>query len=190
MKKMTYDYIWEKIIYSEIKKLSNKYDLVGKKYSLDCRNIDKLKISIYYDYSRIKNILKKNYYNISNLKSENKPQNRIDSHKIAACLCYSIIQNKAFSFDIDPDIPNELFVINYTLAYTVSLSFIYSMLIAQYIKNNQIQFANALIAQKCLKVPLTTKNHDKYHTGRIYTLALNDIYGNTFDVLTYSDMMF
>ena len=38
--------------------------------------------------------------------------------------------------------------------------------------------------------PETNPGHDSYVLGRIKTLALNDIYGNDFDVLTYADMLF
>ena len=86
--------------------------------------------------------------------------------------------------------PKRMFTINYELAYTVSLGFIYATLIAQYKNIGREDFAEKLLQQKTLIVPKTSLGHDEYHDGRIHTLALNDIYGNTFDILTYSDMMF
>lgn len=190
MNTLTYDYIWNEVIYKEIKKLEKKYAHIKSQYDLKYRDLNKLKLSILQDYNKVKNILKKSYYNISDFKKNKELQNRIDNHKIAACLCYSVIKNKVFSFNVKPDMPTDIFVINYTLAYSISLSFIYAMLVAQYIKNNQQYFAKKLLEIGTLKVPPTTMNHDEYNIGRIYTLALNDIYGNTFDILTYSDMMF
>lgn len=132
--------------------------------------------------------MKSNYYDASN--SDNDPSNRIDNHKIAACLCYSLLHNKVFSFNVDRDMPKHLFTINYEVAYSVSLSFIYAMLIVQYKNVGRDDLADKLMKQGTLYVPDTASSHDDYHTGSIHTLALNDIYGNTFDVLAYANKMF
>ena len=66
----------------------------------------------------------------------------------------------------------------------------YTTLLAQYRRIGMLEYADRLAEQGMLLVPQTSPGHDEYHDGRIHTLALNDIYGNTFDLLTYSDMMF
>ncbi len=38
--------------------------------------------------------------------------------------------------------------------------------------------------------PATNPGHDTYVQGHVKTLALNDLCGNDFDVLTYTDMLF
>jgi hypothetical protein len=186
MKDTTFNYIWDEIILKNIIELESAFDADEKrKYGFHIRDLKLLKRNICVGYNVVKNDLKKNYYDMSS-----EIDSRIDNHKIATCLCYSLIQNKVFDFIVDKDMPKRMFSINYELAYTVSLGFIYATLIAQYKRNNQYDLAEKLIKQGKLYVPETSAEHDEYHVGRIHTLALNDIYGNSFDVLTYSDMMF
>ena len=187
MKDKTFRYIWKELVLNTIE--SYKFDFDDeekKKYKFECRNLKDVKRRIHADYNSIKRDLKKNYYNAS----KNNVENRIDNHKIAACICYSLIRNKLFSFEVRDNMPKRMFMINYELAYTVSLAFIYATLVAQYKNIGRNDLADKLLEQKRLFVPETSFGHDEYHAGRIQTLALNDIYGNSFDILTYSDMMF
>ena len=189
MKNITYNYIWDEIILKTIKNIEDSFDEETKrKYNFSVRNTFLLKNKVYSDYDSIKNRLKANYYDAT--KNGDACQSRIDNHKIAACICYSLIENKIFKFDIDGDMPTEMFVSNYRVAYMASLSFIYTVLISRYIRNGREDYADKLLKQKKLILPETSIGHDEYNLGRIHTLALNDLYGNTFDVLTYSDMMF
>lgn len=189
MKDVTFRYIWNENILNTISSLEASFDESERvKYNLRVRNLSKLQNQIYEDYDSIKRNLKSNYYDAT--KGDRADDNRIDNHKIAACLCYSLLQNKVFGFDVQRDMPQRLFTINYELAYTVSLSFVFTTLVAQYKKVGREDLANKLLEQQKLLVPQTSHGHDEYHDGRIHALALNDIYGNTFDVLTYSDMMF
>ena len=188
MKNETFEYIWDHIIKYQIDSIYAQFDeSVRNSYSLQIRPLDRLKRDVFDDYKSIRGELKKYYYNNSDTKESN---NKIDRHKIAACMAYSLIRNKAFSFTVNTDMPNELFVVNYKLAYTVSLGIVYALLIAQYALDGNTEYANKLSKAGTLRVPATSKGHNEYNQGRIYTLALNDLYGNTFDVLTYSDMMF
>ena len=189
MKEETFSYIWDQIAVKTILNVESRFsdDFKGK-YNFEKKDLSKLKKIIHRDYDSIREYLKENYYDTS--KSEKNPRNRIDNHKIAACICYSFIRNKVFEFDVVDGMPEEMFVSNYEVAYTVCLGFLYATLIAQYKKAGHQEFAEDLINQGMLLVPTTSPGHDEYHTGRIYTLALNDMYGNTFDLLTFSDMMF
>lgn len=193
MKDFTFNYIWKEVI---VKAIDDVED--GIKQSVDGTVIEKchfkkrklsyLKREVNRSYEEIRDFLKENYYDTS--KKMKDPQNRIDNHKMAACICYSLIQNKVFSFDVLNDMPQKIFVSNYEVAYTVSLGFVYTTLLAQYRRKNKFKYADKLEEQGKLLVPRTSPGHDEYHDGRIHTLALNDLYGNTFDLLTYSDMMF
>lgn len=189
MKDETFNYIWDEIILKTIEALKNEFsNEIKKKYNFEVGNLNKLKKNINLDYHAIKTYLKSNYYDTS--KSNRNPKNRIDNHKIAACICYSLIKNKIFRFDIYDNMPKRMFTVNYELAYTVSLGFIFATLVAQYKNIAREDLADRLLKQNTLIVPETSAGHNEYHDGRIQTLALNDIYGNTFDILTYSDMMF
>ena len=189
MKDETFKYIWDEIILKTIDSFKDIFTEEEKnKYQFTTRKLKEIEKKVFSDYDLIKDYLKNNYYHTA--KSGEDLKNRIDNHKIAACICYSLLRNKVFSFEVYDNMPKRMFTINYELAYTVSLGFIYATLIAQYKNIGREDFAEKLLQQKTLIVPKTSLGHDEYHDGRIHTLALNDIYGNTFDILTYSDMMF
>lgn len=189
MKDETFKYIWNEIILKTIVSLENQFTEEDKQqYKFSVRNLKSLEKSVFSDYNSIKLQLKSDYYDAS--KNERNSKNRIDNHKIAACICYSLLQNKVFIFEVHDGMPQNMFTINYELAYTVSLGFIFTTLIAQYKNVGRKDLAYKLLTQKTLAVPTTSVGHDEYHDGRIRTLALNDVYGNTFDILTYADMMF
>lgn len=189
MKEVTFNYIWTEVVEKAINNIENSFQTSEKeRYHFKKNNLYLLKKQIYKDYDDIKNFLKKHYYDTS--KKTQSTQNRIDNHKIAACICYSFIQNKVFSFNVEDDMPKRMFTINYEVAYSVSLGFLYTTLLAQYRRNKKYDYAEKLVEQGKMLVPETSEGHDEYHEGRIHTLALNDIYGNAFDLLTYSDMMF
>ena len=190
MRDETFNYIWDEIILKTISYLQDLFsdDAKFEKYNFSTKNLGTIKREIYSDYNTIRDHLKTNYYDATKNNCDSK--NRIDNHKIAACICYSLIKNKVFSFNVYDNMPERMFTINYELAYTVSLGFIFTTLVAQYKKIGREDLANKLLKQEMLVIPQTTSGHDEYHDGRIHTLALNDIYGNTFDILTYSDMMF
>lgn len=189
MKNKTFKYIWDEIILGTIRSLELLFTKEQKKqYEFKVKNLNTIEKKIYSDYDLIKNQLKSHYYNATN--NNQNSMNRIDNHKIAACICYSLIQNKVFDFEVYDNMPKRMFTINYELAYTVSLGFIFTTLVSQYKNIGRQDLANKLLERQKLVIPETSSGHDEYHDGRIHTLALNDIYGNTFDVLTYSDMMF
>lgn len=189
MKEQTFNYIWEELVVKSVRSIEERLPEEEKiSYDFCVKDLERSKYELKKVYNRIKGILKSDYYNVNG--RNNEPVNRIDNHKIAACICCGLIQTKPFGFRVDKDIPLEILISNYELAYTVSLGFIYTTLIAQYLEVGREDLAEKLLNQKCLMVPSTSKGHDAYNAGRIYTLALNDVYGNDFDVLTYSDMMF
>lgn len=189
MRDETFKYIWDEIVLKTIDSFEGLFTEEEKsRYQFKIRKLNRIEKEVFLDYNSIKSHLKNNYYDTS--KSNHDLKNRIDNHKIAACICCSLLQNKIFSFEVYDNMPKRMFTINYELAYTVSLGFIFTTLVAQYKNIGKEDFANKLLQQKTLVVPQTSFGHDEYHDGRIHTLALNDIYGNTFDILTYSDMMF
>lgn len=190
MKKKSFEYIWNESILNTIESLEGIFcDEDKEKYKFRRRDIYNLRKNIYSDYNTIRNDLKSNYYN-NNIDNSNIKKGKIDNHKIAACICYSLIKNKVFSFEVYDNMPEDMYLINYNVAYTSSLNFMYYSLISQYILKGQKDIAHKLLSNGSLYVPKTSEGHDEYNKGRIKTLALNDLYGNDFDILTYSDMVF
>ena len=192
MENITYDYIWDQIISKSIKSIESSLTKQEKdKYNFKKRNLRILKNNIRRDYEGIKENLKASYHkNDEDLSNEDQKESKIDNHKIGACICKSLIENKVFCFDIKEKMPVKIYVSNYELAYMVSLAFVYTTLISKYLIAGQDILAEDLLKQKKLLVPTTTVGHDKYNDGRIHTMALNDIYKKEFDILTYSDMLF
>lgn len=189
MTKATFNYIWRMLIIDISNDLFLKIAEVDRdKFSLKMGDMTKLKKAVFRDYCVIKNDLKRDYYdNIT----ENDERNLIDQHKIAACICFSLIKNKIFSFKTVRETPIEICWINYELAFVVSLGFLYMTLIQYYTKINREDIVEKLMKQATLVLPATTSpKHDDYKTGRIKCLALNDVYENCFDVIDYSDILF
>ena len=66
------------------------------------------------------------------------------SHKHHLMPMYDLLQNKVFIFEVHDGMPKNMFTINYELAYTVSLGFIFTTLVAQYKNIGREDLANKL----------------------------------------------
>lgn len=184
---VTFDWVWTQI-YQTINNIESGIDETARNnyhFRLTYGDEQKTKDVIFSEYGLVRDDLKSKCYSDAERASA-----KIDQHKIAACLCRTLIQKKVFSFDVDNAIPREMLLSNYELAYTVSLRIIYIYLLDYYSRFEDKKYLDKLINQKCLKVPETTASHDAYHEGRLKTLALNDYYGLPVDLLTYADMMY
>lgn len=196
MKRETYDFFWRKVFLPQITmttdELIQRYR-ADEKYHLRTKNLEECREKIFSDYEKNRDDLKQRFFFMK--PDEEKKEHLIDIHKIAACFCKSALQNKMFLFDMREDIPTELFLCNYTIAYTISVGIMYENLLGEY-KKALIHDAAAGEKYEILRrqgrfiMPETNPGHDSYAIGRIKTLALNEIYGIDFDILTYSDMMY
>ena len=63
-------------------------------------------------------------------------------------------------------------------------------LMAEYMLNGYSEYAQRLRENGRFLEPPVSKGHNDYDEGRIFALVQNDLYGNTFDVLGYADMMY
>lgn len=185
MTQATYNYIWDNIIKTNIDAIKNKANKSSEECKIEIDNLDKVKAIIFTDYERKRNELKEMYHF-----DDGKEEQRIDSHKIAACFASSIYDNNILKYEISDKVTDDIFLANSRLAYHVSLGIVYLNLVYKYKINNNITIFNKLLEQKKLIVPPTNPGHDTYNLGREKTLALNQIFDNGFDLLTYSDMMF
>ena len=189
MRRSVFDWFWNQIEMSIVEIENNIASKFENHWNFRRRYQDSEDACdiIYREYNTIRKRLKSRIY------KNNAGSRLIDQHKIAACLCNALINKKIFIFDMDDDIPAEILLSNYQLAYTVSLRVIYIFLIERYLTSEDAKMrmiARDLLNQKSLFAPQTTRTHDAYHLGRIKTLALNEYYHIKFDILGYSATMF
>lgn len=191
MKEITYKQLWEQIEKSIVEVEKSLSPDEKERLRFHRTYGENSKQEVWDEYIAIRDTLKSRCY--SSQEASKQKEIRIDHHKIAACFCNVLINKKMFSFDIDDAISQGMLLSNYRLAYTVSLSIIYSYMLEMYASSqlaNKDDVLQKLINQKTLIAPATSVKHDQYHIGRIKTLAINDFYGVEFDLLSYSDMMY
>lgn len=182
----TYDYIWDEIIVDNVKlvrdEFLNQYD--DLKYGLVVKPLKQVKQKIYDKYINENKRLKELYHHGA------ESDGVIDIHKIAACFTKVVLEEEIFQYSLEEEIPDLLLLINANLAYRVGIGLIRMHLVTVYKYYNETEIVNKLLESKELRVPLTNMGHDEYNIGRKKTLMLNDAFGNEFDILTYSDMLF
>lgn len=167
--------------------LENLY-FVKQNYDFQIRELNEYKECLYANYIETRDSLKDKFF-FMGIK-EKSDDNLIDIHKISACFCKSIIENKVFRFKLKEEILVPVLLCNYCAAFSISLGIMYLNLLAEYKKAGKIDQYNKLKNQKQFYFPPTNPGHDSYPYGRIKAMALNDIYGRSFDLLAYADMMY
>lgn len=191
MKPETFNYIWSQVEKS-IGKIESKFtDDMKLKWKFERAYGREYSDIIKTEYEAIRDHLKQRCY--KKVSDDELDDNKIDQHKIAACFCYALLCKKAFVFEMNDDIPADMLLSNYMLAYSVSLQIIYLCLIDLYLcseKREKKKLATDLQQHGSLWVPDTTTTHDQYNLGRVKTLALNEYHNISFDLLTYADMMY
>lgn len=190
-KEITYSFLWKRAIEPQIvsiaQLLKQSYN-AEQYYDFQIRDLNEYKEVLYTNYIETKNSLKeKFFYRGTNQCAD---ENLIDIHKISACFCKSVIDNKVFRFKLVDGIPVGVLLCNYCAAYSISLGIMYLNLLADYKRVGETDQYNKLKEQRQFYFPPTNPGHDSYSYGRIKTLALNDIYGISFDLLAYADMMY
>jgi len=179
----TYDFIWEKIIYPCINDVKSKYACYDSSLSIK----SDLKDRIFKIYNRSRDNVKLSYY----APEERMDAIKIDKHKIAACFTDAFIRAKACTFNTrNEEIVKNIGLINYEIAFNVGMGILYVSLLTYYNSTQNEECYSKLSEWGNLQFPDTTPGHDDYKLGRIKTLALNDLGGVDFDILTYADMLF
>lgn len=185
MKKVTYEYIWRNILEPNINKISEDIIASHNIISFHRKDLQTAKVEIFEKYERKRDRIKELYHF-----SEVKETQRIDAHKIAACFAAVLSEFEIFSYEVGEELSDEMFLANAKLAYQVSLGIIHLDLMYHYKKMGDDKIVDKLVECPKLQTPPTNPGHDEYNLGREKTIALNDLFGDEFDVLTYSDMMF
>lgn len=184
MKKEDFDYLWREGIVCVAQQLEKKLPVGHESYvRLDVSDAKEDLLYIEYDRSRL--ALREKFFD-----GGEDIENRIDTHKICACIADALLRVHIFEFLSNEDVlPKEICYVNYKLVFVASLHVLYLLMLSDYMKDDNEKYEQ-LKKKAGLELPETNPGHDSYAMGRIKTLALNDIYGNDFDRLSYADMMF
>jgi hypothetical protein len=185
MLELNFDFIWKTFIKKSIENFIVTISEEEKqKYKIIIRDQRQIKKQVYKDYEAQRNLLKKRYYDgsISN--------GKIDEHKITACLCYSLIKNKSIEYKLVENLPLNILFANYQIAYNSSIGIVFGYLLDFYSSKNNNKEFEILSKNQSVFLPSTSEEHDDYDICIIKMLTLNDLYGNSFDLLAYSNIMF
>ncbi|MBQ8326723.1 MAG: hypothetical protein IJX86_06585 [Lachnospiraceae bacterium] len=187
MRVETFNYLWEQGI---AKAAQSVIDEISAD-ALETYNV-KLDVSkemcgkVYSKYEELRLQVRKKYFNTGN-----NDENKIDGHKICACITGALLNVRLVSFEIgDGKMPKSVIYSNYAIAFMAAIYVMFLFLLSDYEKDGNVECYNSLIKKATFAFPETNPGHDPYVQGRIKTLALNDICGIDFDILTYADMLF
>lgn len=184
MKSETYNYLFDNACLGAIQDvLKSIPSEIQSEYHFEYSKKLEEKIFKEYDSNRI--MVRERYFEIG----EN-GQNLIYIHKVCACFTAAMVKVRIFDYDKKDVVPPELFYSNYTVAFLTGMYIMYLSMLSEYDKLNKKELFDLLSGKKTLFFPETNEGHDSYLQGRIKTLALNDMYGVDFDLLTYADMLY
>ena len=187
MTKEAFRYLWEQgIVKAANNVVSEIPTKIQKKYNVKLEISDKNFSKVYEEYNKFRKEIRDLYFDVGT-----NDENLIDGHKICACITGSLINVHLVSFfKNEKNVPMQVICSNYAIAFLSGIYVQYLFLLSDYMRDNDMKNFNKLKEQATFYFPETNPGHDSYVCGRIKTLALNDIYGNDFDVLTYADMLF
>ena len=157
-----------------------------EKYDVQLNSSDLMCHKLYEEYHKFRQKIRQQYFDVGK-----NDENLIDGHKICSCITGALLNVHLVSFDKKKnDIPMNIVYSNYAIAFLSGIYIQYLFLLSDYMHDNDMESFETLKEQATFYFPETNPGHDSYVCGRIKTLALNDIYGNDFDILTYADMLF
>lgn len=190
MKKETYDYLWKNAIVPAIMDVEKSIsEEIRKEYRVTYHeNLEEKKRRIFEEYDTQRCKVRKKYFDTGK-----DDENLIDIHKICACFTAALLEVRIFDYKkIDSSDPKKMavFYSNYSVAFLTGIHMMYLELLSEFQRSHDTDLFNLLKDQKTFIFPETNSGHDGYVQGRIKTLALNDVYGVDFDILTYADMLF
>ncbi len=193
-------YIWDSWILSTIEEIYNQMDPVFKeKTRAKPRNLDEIKEKAAVYYCQKRNELKKQYY------GDVTDGRRMDFHKLSAVLCRTMMEYKVFEFDLeicealakneskentDWLVHNAL--INFRLAFYVSIVFLYQSTLFDLAKTNPNLY-ELLKKQRRFNLYTgidTDKKHESFENSLVLNLAKRNVQNRSFDYLMYSTIMY
>lgn len=183
----TFKYIWRQGI---VKAAQDVFDGISptlrEKYSVRIDVSDTMCKKLYYQYEEVRLLIRRKYFDTG--KNE---ENKIDGHKICACITGALLNVRIINYEMpDEEIPVKVVYSNYEVAFLSAIYVMYLFLLSDFEHDGKTECYEELKNQATFVFPKTNPGHDSYIQGRIKTLALNDLCGNDFDILTYADMLF
>lgn len=187
MDTVTFRYIWEEGIKKAAQNVVEEIPLADKeKYNVKLDVSNEMCEQVHQIYENVKSNVRESFFNAGE-----GGENKIDGHKICACITATMLKIRLVSFNTNSvDLPKKIVYSNYAIAFLASIYTMYLFLLSDYEREGESACYNELIKQSTFHFPRTTPGHDSYVQGRIKTLALNNIQGRDFDILTYADMLF
>ena len=187
MKVGTFEYIWKQGI---AKSAQDVFDGISpalrEKYSVRIDVSNDMCKKLYHEYEKVRCFVRENYFDTG----EN-GENKIDGHKICACITGALLNVRIITYSMPEEgMPAKVIYANYEVAFLAAVYVMYLFLMSDFEHEGQMECYHELKKRATFVFPETNSGHDPYVQGRIKTLALNDLYGNDFDVLTYADMLF
>lgn len=187
MKIDTFEYIWRQGI---AKAAQDVFDEISpalrEKYSVRIDVSNAMCQKLYHQYEDVRLLVRKKYFDTG--KDE---ENKIDGHKICACITGALLNVRMINYEMpDEEMPVKVVYANYEVAFLSAIYVMYLFLLSDLERDGKTELYEELKKQATFFFPKTNPGHDPYVQGRIKTLALNDLCGNDFDVLTYADMLF
>ena len=179
-----FTYLWDEGIVKAARQLDLELPEDSNRYvNLDLSESNKKRL--YDEYEDNRTEIRRNFFD----GGEN-ASNRIDAHKICACITGALLKVHLFELqDTQDDIPEDVVLVNYKLAFVASIYVLFLIMLSDYKRSDEKKY-EYLKQKAVLEFPDTNEGHDSYVMGRIKTLALNDVYGYDFDRLSYADMIF
>lgn len=187
MRVETFNYLWEQGIAKAAQSVIDEISQDAlKKYSVKLDLSKEMCEKVYSKYEELRLQVRKKYFNTGD-----NDENKIDGHKICACITGALLNVRLVSFEIgDGKMPKAVIYSNYAIAFMAAIYVMFLFLLSDYERDGNVECYNSLMKKATFTFPKTNPGHDPYVQGRIKTLALNDICGIDFDILTYADMLF
>lgn len=167
----TYERIWEKSIKPKIDRmLSSDDDIIF--------NEVQIKEKIWLTYEECKNRVHTYMQN---------PDGRIDRHKVAAVMLYSIIENKPFDVKLPAkrEVNSKAYMANETLGFNTALAIVLSFILEEANSKSDHKkieiFGNGFVFPKC--------QHDDYVTN-IYKMLYYAKHNNRYDIFAFAHILF
>lgn len=190
MTKQAFAYLWEqglvKAAQDVVNEVSEVYPQIIQKYHIVLELTDANKNKLYREYDQLRTRVRTLYFDTG----ENN-ENLMDTHKVSACIMGALLNVHLVTFDKKVgEMDSTVAYLNYAIAFLGGIYVQYLFLLSDYKRDGQDELYENLKKQATFYFPDTNHGHDSYIQGRIKTLAINDICGIDFDVLTYADMIF
>lgn len=181
-----FDYLWENAVLNALHNVweEQEFDAYKDAYNIIPRDSKGDMERVRALYETYRDFTKNRFFDMGE-----DGNNLMDVHKVASCLTGALVKFKMLQYDVKEGLPIELMLSNYAIAFIAGINVVYLADLADTCETDNGLYEK-LLGMKSFVFPSTNPGHDPYVEGRVKTLAINDLNGIDFDVLTYADMLF